>query len=199
MVTEIRRQRSCKALVVVSLGKGGAGAEKPPHGPFSIYWARSSSPVLQQFPARLVRVNKTSAKVKETYKKDIRQTVTSLDPEEAQIEWHNCLRSFSIRKWIKETRFVFFFGTIASWIHYEPSIHFDTEHFMNTKPEKWVIIWHFFFQEQFLFVDPHLRNSRFLFRLYNFPYHHPQFYWLLYQVQEDSSVFRTPTDSFLIY
>lgn len=54
--------------------------------------------VLQQFPARLVRVNKTSAKVKETYKKDIRQTVTSLDPEEAQIEWHNCLRSFSIRK-----------------------------------------------------------------------------------------------------
>lgn len=109
MVTEIRRQRSCKALVVVSLGKGGAGAEKPPHGPFSIYWARSSSPVLQQFPARLVRVNKTSAKVKETYKKDIRQTVTSLDPEEAQIEWHNCLRSFSIRKWIKETRFVFFF------------------------------------------------------------------------------------------
>lgn len=199
MVTEIRRQRSCKALVVVSLGKGGAGAEKPPHGPFSIYWARSSSPVLQQFPARLARVNKTSAKVKETYKKDIRQTVTSLDPEEAQIEWHNCLRSFSIRKWIKETRFGFFFGTIASWIHYEPSIHFDTEHFMNTKPEKWVIIWHFFFQEQFLFVDPHLRNSRFLFRLYNFPYHHPRFYWLLYQVQEDSSVFRTPTDSFLIY
>lgn len=109
MVTEIRRQRSCKALVVVSLGKGGAGAEKPPHGPFSIYRARSSSPVLQQFPARLVRVNKTSAKVKETYKKDIRQTMTSLDPEEAQIEWHNCLRSFSIRKWIKETRFVFFF------------------------------------------------------------------------------------------
>lgn len=183
MVTEIRRQRSCKALVVVSLGKGGAGAEKPPHGPFSIYWARSSSPVLQQFPARLVRVNKASAKVKETYKKDIRQTVTSLDPEEAQIEWHNCLRSFSIWKWIKETCFVFFFfHTTASWIHYEPSIHFDTEHFMNTKPEKWVIIWHFFFQEQFLFADPHFRNSRFLFWLYNFPYHHPLFYWLLYQV-----------------
>lgn len=94
MVTEIRRQRSRKALVEVSLCKGRVGALKPPHGPFSIHWARSSSPVLQQLPARLVRVNKPSAKVKETYKKDIMQTVISLEPAEPQIEWHNHLCSF---------------------------------------------------------------------------------------------------------
>lgn len=81
---------------------GGVKKKKPPHGPFSIHWARSSTPVLQQLPARLVRVNKPSAKVKETYKEDIMQTMISLDPEEPQIEWHNCLCSFSIWKWITE-------------------------------------------------------------------------------------------------
>lgn len=110
MATEIIRQRSRKALVEVSLGKGrvGAGNQKePPHGPFSIHWARSSSPVLQQLPARLVRVNKPSAKVKETYKEDIMQTVISVDPAEPQIEWHNHLCSFSIWKWITERCSVF--------------------------------------------------------------------------------------------
>lgn len=110
MVTEIIRQRSRKALVEVSLRKGrvGAGEKKePPHGPFSIHWARSSSPVLQQLPARLARVNKPSAKVKETYKKDIMQTAISVDPAEPQIEWHNHLCSFSIWKWITESRSVF--------------------------------------------------------------------------------------------
>lgn len=89
MVTEIRRQRSRKALVEVLLAKGRMGAEKKktPHGPFSVHCTCSSSPVLQQLPARLVRVNKPSAKVKETYKKDIMQTVISLDPAEPQIEW----------------------------------------------------------------------------------------------------------------
>lgn len=110
MATEIIRQRSRKALVEVSLGKGrvGAGNQKePPHGAFSIHWARSSSPVLQQLPARLVRVNKPSAKVKETYKEDIMQTVISVDPAEPQIEWHNHLCSFSIWKWITERCSVF--------------------------------------------------------------------------------------------
>lgn len=105
--------RNQKAKVMQSVGSGvawqgrGGGGKTSTWAFFHILSTLIIS-VLQQFPARLVRVNKTSAKVKETYKKDIRQTVTSLDPEEAQIEWHNCLRSFSIRKWIKETRFVFF-------------------------------------------------------------------------------------------
>lgn len=113
MVTEIIRQRSRKALVEVSHGKGRVGAgtgerREAPHGPLSIHWARSSSPVLQQLPARLVRVNKPSAKVKETYKKDIMQTVISADPAEPQIEWRNRLCSLHpplpIWKWIAGKR-----------------------------------------------------------------------------------------------
>lgn len=113
MVTEIIRQRSRKALVEVSLGKGRVGAgtgerREAPHGPLSIHWARSSSPVLQQLPARLVRVNKPSAKVKEAYKKDIMQTVISADPAEPQIEWRNHLCSLHlplpIWKWIAGKR-----------------------------------------------------------------------------------------------
>lgn len=85
--------RDQKAKVMQSVGRGvarqgqGGGGKKTPHRPYSIHCTRSSSPVLQQFPARLVRVNKPSAKVKETYKKDIMQTVLSLDPAEPQIEW----------------------------------------------------------------------------------------------------------------
>ena len=93
---------------VARQGQGGGGKKKPSTRAFSIHWARSSSsPVLQQLPARLVSVNKPSAKVKETYKKDIMQTVISQDPAEPQIEWHNHLCSFSIWEWITERCNVF--------------------------------------------------------------------------------------------
>lgn len=133
MVTEIRRQRSRKALVEVSLSKGRAGAEKPPHGPFSIHWARSSSPVLQQLPARLVRVNKPSAKVKKTYKKDIMQTVISLDPAEPQIEWHNRLCSFSIWKWITERCSVF----LHDWLMHSKWAIYTLRHRLLCEYKNW--------------------------------------------------------------
>lgn len=155
MVTEIIRQRSRKALVEVSLGKGRVGAgmgerREAPHGPLSIHWARSSSPVLQQLPARLVRVNKPSAKVKETYKKDIMQTVISADPAEPQIEWRNrfcslhppCSPSESESR-EKGARFPRMAGL---WIQYEPSAHSDTEGRVNTKTDsrriRWRRRWH---------------------------------------------------------
>lgn len=100
-------QRVCRGVARQGQGGGGKKKKKPSHGPFSIHWACSSSLVLQQLPARLVRVNKPSAKVKETYKKDIMQTVISVDPAEPQIEWHNHLCSFSIWKWITERCSVF--------------------------------------------------------------------------------------------
>lgn len=114
MATEIIRQRSGDASVEVSRrGQGGGGGE----GSFSIHWARSSSPVLHQLPTRLVRVNKPSVKVKDTYKVDIMQTAISVDLAEPQIEWHNHLCSFSIWKWITESCTIFFLHRrLMNWL-----------------------------------------------------------------------------------
>lgn len=151
---------------VARQGQGGGGKKKSLHMEvLSIHWARSSSPVLQQLPARLVSVNKPSAKVKENCKKDIMQTVISVDPAEPQIEQHNPFL-FVFPSESESQEGAAFSCMTGLWIQYEPSIHFDTDYFLNTKTERQHIRWHVLavsWKEQSLFLNPSSRKSRFSF------------------------------------